>query len=54
MKILSVWSFTISAWLLQLVHIQEIIAIVAGLLASGYTGWRWLRDLREEKKKNKK
>jgi hypothetical protein len=52
-KILTVWFATILTWIVTLAEVQEVVAIATGLSALSYTLWRWRRDYKNSKTKNK-
>lgn len=50
-KIISVWLLTALAWITTLTNLELVIKIAAGLVALGYASWRWIRDVRNDRRK---
>ncbi|GMU99374.1 MAG: hypothetical protein AMXMBFR51_21090 [Ignavibacteriota bacterium] len=49
-KILSVWIAAAIAWLTTLTNLEIIIKILVSLVALCYGIWRWIKDIRNEKR----
>lgn len=44
-KILSVWVAWLFTFMLNLANIKEVIVIISALVATGYTIYRWVKDV---------
>lgn len=48
-----VWAATLGALTLSISDVQAIVSIVALLVATGYTLWKWRRDAKRKTKEEK-
>ena len=52
-KIASVWIAWLFTFMLNLANIKEAIVIISALVATGYTIYRWVKDVKNNNRKLK-
>lgn len=50
-SVIIVWFLQAVAWILTITDVKELFALTSFAVATGYTVYKWIREIRKNKKK---